>query len=82
MKGRARMTGEKRDDSVVRYEFLIAERPSSTVLDSFPELGATAGPAGGTSLWGEIEDAAHLHGVIARLQTFGIEVIEMRRLPD
>ena len=76
------MTGEERDDSVVRYEFLIAERPSSTVLGSFPELEAAAGPAGGTALWGEIVDAAHLHGVLARLQTFGIEVIEMRRLPD
>jgi hypothetical protein len=66
----------------VRYEFLIAERPSGAVLASFPELQAAPGPAGGTALWGEIEDTAHLHGVLARFQTFGIDVLEMRRLPD
>ena len=66
----------------VRYEFLIAERPSGAVLASFPELQAAPGPAGGTVLWGEIEDTAHLHGVLARFQTFAIDVLEMRRLPD
>lgn len=76
------MTEQRRDHPVVRYEFLIAERASGAVLASFPELTAAPGPTGGTALFGEIEDAAHLHGVLGRFQTFGIEVIEMRRLPD
>ncbi len=76
------MSGRQRRSTVVRYEFLIAEQPSSTVLASFPELSAAPGPTGGTALWGEIQDSAHLHGVLGRLQTFGIDVVEMRRLPD
>lgn len=76
------MAGQQRHHPVVRYEFLIAERASGAVLASFPELASTPGPLGGTVLFGEIEDAAHLHGVLGRFLTFGIDVIEMRRLPD
>lgn len=76
------MSGQQQHTPAVRYEFLIAERPSGAVLASFPELASAPGPMGGTALFGEIEDTAHLHGVLGRFQTFGIEVIEMRRLPD
>ncbi|HSP18675.1 MAG TPA: hypothetical protein VLQ79_04125 [Myxococcaceae bacterium] len=75
------MTG-RRHDTEVRYEFLIAERPSVAALASFPELTSAPGPAGGTVLWGQMQDAAQLHGVLDRFQTLGIEVIEMRQLPD
>lgn len=65
-----------------RYEFLLGERVSDTVRSAFPELRTTAGAAGGTVFFGVIEDAAHLHGVLARFQTLGLTVLEMRRLPD
>ena len=55
---------------------------SDTVLSAFPELTATKGPAGGTVLFGEVYDDAHLHGLLARFQSFGLTLLEMRRLPD
>jgi|SRR5580765_4737387 hypothetical protein len=66
----------------VRYEFLVAGRLSDAVLASFPELRSSAGPAGGTALYGLVEDAAHLHGLLSRFQTLGISIAEMRQLPD
>jgi hypothetical protein len=66
----------------VRYEFLVAGRLSDTVLASFPELRSSRGPAGGTALYGVVEDSAHLHGLLNRFQTLGISIAEMRQLPD
>ncbi len=65
-----------------RYEFLLGVRVSQTVRSAFPELQSAPGPAGGTVFYGEIEDDAHLHGLLARFQTLGLTVLEMRRLPD
>ncbi|QYJ04834.1 hypothetical protein KUV85_03885 [Nocardioides panacisoli] len=65
-----------------RYEFLLGVRVSDTVRAAFPELTATTGAAGGTVFFGEVEDDAHLHGILARFQTLGLSVLEMRRLPD
>jgi hypothetical protein len=66
----------------VRYEFLVQGTVSETVAASFPELTRVAGPAGGTVFFGEVEDDAHLHGLLDRFQNLGIGVLEMRRLPD
>lgn len=66
----------------VRYEFLVAGKLSESVLASFPELRSSAGPAGGTALYGRVEDAAQLHGLLDRFQTLGISIAEMRQLPD
>ena len=35
-----------------------------------------------TVLHGEIVDQAALHGVLDRVQALGLELIEVRRLPD
>ena len=66
----------------MRYEFLVAGTVSGAVLASFPELESARGPAGGTALYGEVEDAAHLHGLLSRFQSLGITVLEMRQLPN
>jgi hypothetical protein len=66
----------------VRYEFLVAGRLSDTVLAEFPELQASRGAAGGTALYGAVEDSAHLHGLLSRFETLGITIVEMRQLPD
>jgi hypothetical protein len=66
----------------VRYEFLVAGQLSDTVLAAFPELQSSKGPAGGTALYGLVEDSAHLHGLLDRFQTLGIAIAEMRQLPD
>jgi hypothetical protein len=68
--------------AVIRYEFLMHGTISETVLSAFPELTAGKGPAGGTVLYGVVYDDAHLHGLLARFQTFGLTLLEMRRLPD
>ena len=76
------MTEDAQPDSMVRYEFLMHGTIEETVLGAFPELRAARGPAGGTVLFGAVHDDAHLHGLLARFQAFGLTVLEMRRLPD
>lgn len=66
----------------MRYEFLIRERLSARARECFPELSITAGPVGGTALFGPVRDDAALHGLLARFANLGLEVVEMRRLPD
>ena len=76
------MTEQTNQGSTVRYEFLMHGNISETVLSAFPELTAGKGPAGGTVLFGAVHDDAHLHGLLARFQSFGLTLLEMRRLPD
>ncbi len=68
--------------ATVRYEFLMHGTVTETALAAFPELQATKGPAGGTVLFGVVYDDAHLHGILARFQSLGLTLLEMRRLPD
>ncbi|WP_229661822.1 hypothetical protein [Phycicoccus endophyticus] len=76
-------TGRRRSPSdVVRYEFRLDGRLSETVTAAFPELEEATAPTEGTVLFGEVEDEAHLYGLLERFQTLGIPVQEMRRLPD
>lgn len=70
------------DHDRVRYEFVLAEVVSGEVLAAFPELSAVPGPVGGTVMFGIIEDASHLHGLLDRFSQLGLTVLEMRRLPD
>jgi hypothetical protein len=76
------MTEQPGQAASVRYEFLMHGSVSDTVLSAFPELTAGKGPAGGTVLFGAVHDDAHLHGLLARFQAFGLTLLEMRRLPD
>ena len=76
------MTENARQGSTVRYEFLVHGTATGTALAAFPELSACKGPAGGTVLFGEVYDDAHLHGLLARFQALGLTLLEMRRLPD
>jgi hypothetical protein len=66
----------------VRYEFLIAGQVSDIVNAAFPELDAVAAPTGGTAMYGPVRDAAHLRGLLARFDDLGVNVVEMRQLPD
>ncbi len=76
------MTEHAPHRQTVRYEFLMHGTVSDTVLAAFAELTAAKGPAGGTVLYGAVNDDAHLHGLLARFQAFGLTLLEMRRLPD
>ncbi len=76
------MSSPRRGRLGVRYEFLLAGSLDETSRSAFPELSSSSGPTGGTVLYGPVEDSSQLHGLLARFQTMGLEVVEMRRLPD
>lgn len=66
----------------MRYEFLVAGTVSKTVEAAFPELTVARAPAGGTSLYGPVEDDARVRELLTRFEDLGIPVVEMRQLPD
>lgn len=65
------------------YELRIRGRLSSTLISEFEELslGASVEPVE-TVLAGPVEDQAALHGLIRRIEALGLELIEVRRLPN
>jgi hypothetical protein len=60
------------------YEIRISGRLSETLVAAFDGLTAKASSAE-TLLCGEIDQAA-LHGVLERIQSLGLELVEVRRL--
>jgi hypothetical protein len=65
------------------YELRIRGRLSSTLINEFEELSLAAGvePVE-TVLAGPVQDQAALHGLIRRIEALGLELVELRRLPD
>jgi hypothetical protein len=66
--------------SAVGYEIRIKGRLSDTVTGAFEEFTAAVKPAE-TVMRGEVRDQSELHGVLDRIQSLGLELIEVRRLP-
>jgi hypothetical protein len=65
----------------VYYEIRVGGiLPPGALLD-FERLRVSVEPVK-TVLQGPISDQAALHGLLARLELFGAEVVEVRRLPD
>jgi len=64
-----------------KYEFRIRGRLSQPLLDRFDSLESESERAE-TILHGPVRDQAELHGIIERVQSLGLELIEVRRLPD
>lgn len=63
------------------YEIRVAGvLPPEALLD-FERLTASVEPVE-TVVHGPLQDQAALHGLLARLQTYGVEVIEVRRLHE
>jgi hypothetical protein len=54
--------------------------PPEALLD-FGRLTASVEPVE-TVLHGPIQDQAALNGLLARLETFGVQILEIRRLQD
>ncbi len=61
------------------YEIRVAGVLPPEILLDFDRLTASVEPVG-TMLHGPLRDQAALHGLLARLETFGIQVLEVRRL--
>ena len=63
------------------YEIRVKGRLSDTVTDAFEDFTASVKPAE-TVMRGAVRDQSELHGVLDRLQSLGLELIEVRRLSD
>jgi hypothetical protein len=62
-----------------RYEIVIKDRLSPRLGHAFPGLELETRP-GQTVLTGTFRDQSQLHGVIDRLQDFGIELVSINAL--
>ena len=65
---------------LMRYEIRVEGQMSETLSAAFPELDSSLAPRQ-TVLSGEVTDEAHLYGLLARFQSLGLHVVEMRRIP-
>jgi hypothetical protein len=62
------------------YEIRIKGRLSDAVLSAFEGLSATVEPVE-TVLHGPVQDQAALQGLLRQIQSLGLELVEIRRLP-
>lgn len=65
----------------MRYEIRVEGHLSEVLAKAFPELSHVV-MSGQTVLFGPVTDEAHLYGLLARCQSLGMHVLEMRRLPE
>ncbi|QOV36710.1 hypothetical protein IM697_43265 [Streptomyces ferrugineus] len=65
----------------MRYEIRVEGHVSETLAKVFPELDHVL-MSSQTVLYGPVVDDAHLYGLLARFQSLGLRVLEMRQLPD
>jgi hypothetical protein len=69
------------DDGRVIYEFRVRDHLGDTVLRAFaglrPEMNGKD-----TLLRGDVPDQAALHGVLVQIEALGLELLEVRRVPD
>jgi hypothetical protein len=67
--------------SHVIYEIRVHGHLGQTVLRGFAELQAET-DGEDTVLEGPLRDQAALHGVLAQIEGLGLELLEVRRVPD
>jgi hypothetical protein len=79
MRADAGQAGQEAMSSAI-WEIRVAGRVGTRVLAAFDELEASTGTVE-TVLCGRVEDQAALHGLLSRIQSLGLELIEVRRLP-
>ena len=63
------------------YEIRVRGQVSEAVLRTFDPLDSDIKQVE-TVLHGPVRDQAELHGLLDRLQALGLELVEVRRLPD
>jgi hypothetical protein len=62
------------------YEIRIRGRLSDSLLAAFEGLTATVEPVE-TVLYGPVPDQSGLHGLLDRIESLGLELVEIRQLP-
>jgi hypothetical protein len=76
------MTPERSDRRAPqRYEIRVRGQLGPMMRGAFHQLKAEAFDAD-TRLTGALQDQSALHGVIAQIESLGLELLEVRRLPD
>ena len=63
------------------YEIRVRGRLSDSLVAAFEGLHASVEPVE-TVLHGPVQDQAELYGLLDRIQSLGLELVEVRRLPD
>ena len=63
------------------YEIRVKGRLSDSLCSALEDFTASVAPAE-TVMRGELRDQSELHGVLERIQSLGLELIEVRRLGD
>ena len=66
--------------AVPRYEIRVRGRVSEAALAAFEGMDADVATTE-TVLHGPVEDQTDLHGLLDRIQSLGLELVEVRRLP-
>jgi hypothetical protein len=66
-----------------RYEIRIRGPMTASLRSEFAQLDLSSSTAPvDTMLEGELDDAAALHGVLRRIESYGLELVEVRRLAE
>ena len=63
------------------YEIRVRGRLSDSLVAAFEGMQASVEPVE-TVLHGPVQDQAALYGLLDRLQALGLELVEVRRLPN
>ena len=63
----------------LRYEIVVKGRLSNRFGRAIPDVAIAPEP-GRTVLTGEFRDQSHLHGLLDRLQDFGIELVSLNAI--
>jgi hypothetical protein len=75
------MTPEQREHPPWHYEIRVRGHLGKTLLTAFADLDAETRDSD-TLLTGALRDQPALHGVLAQIESLGLELIEVRRLAD
>jgi hypothetical protein len=68
-------------ETVELYEFRIKGRLSDSLCDAFEDFSSAIEPAE-TIFRGEVRDQAELHGVLERIESLGLELVELRNTKE
>jgi hypothetical protein len=63
------------------YEIRVKGRLTDSLMAAFEGMQASVEPVE-TVIHGPVQDQAALYGLLARIQALGLELVEVRRLPD
>jgi hypothetical protein len=63
------------------YEIRIKGRLSDSLSGAFEDFTASVKPAE-TVMRGQVRDQSELHGLLDRIQSLGLELIEVRKIDD